>query len=307
MKHSLKITLILLSMFFIAQVIGIIVVNNYSPQIRTETISNGTIVNITSYDLPYGFEPPKGMSASGNLLSFIFAFTIALIILFSLMKFKIDIILRCWFFLVIVLALGITLNSFIKNLEYSSIISVLIALPLAYFKIFRRNIIIHNATELLIYPGLAAIFVPLLTIPTAIILFIVFSLYDMYAVWHAKFMQKMAKYQINNLKIFSGFFIPYLSRKERELMNKLKSSKSNKDKKIKVSVAILGGGDVVFPIMLSGVVLNSLGFLPAFLIAIGATFSLAFLFYMSKKGKFYPALPFIGIGCLLGLIIGYFI
>jgi hypothetical protein len=87
-----------------------------------------------------------------------------------------------------------------------------------------------------------------------------------------------------------------------------KARKANiKNKKIKVSVAILGGGDVIFPIILAGVVLNVFGFLSASIISIGATLALSILFYYSEKGKFYPAMPFISAGCLIALGIVYLI
>jgi len=189
-----------------------------------------------------------------------------------------------------------------KSVNYSTLVALAFALPLTYLKIFKRNIFLHNFTELLIYPGIAVIFVPLLNIWTVVLLFILISLYDMYAVWHAGFMQKMAKYQINKLKVFSGFFIPYLNKTQKQTL-----SKSKKSKKMKVSVAILGGGDVVFPIILAGVVLRQIGFLPAIIISLGATAALAFLFRISKKGKFYPAMPFITSGCFLALGIAYLI
>lgn len=87
----------------------------------------------------------------------------------------------------------------------------------------------------------------------------------------------------------------------------MKSMKIKKNKKIKLHVAMLGGGDVVFPMILSGVILNSIGLVPALIIAIGATVGLASLFYISEKGKFYPAMPFISAGCLLALGIIYLI
>ena len=193
--------------------------------------------------------------------------------------------------------------------RYSSSIALLIALPLAYLKVFKRNILVHNITELFIYPGIAAIFVPLLNIWTIIILLIIISLYDMWAVWHSGVMQKMAKYQIKTLKIFSGFFIPYLGKKERELVNQAKLSKSSKlkNKNIKVNLAILGGGDIIFPMILSGVVLRTLDWQHALLIPFGALLGLAYLFYSSEKGKFYPAMPFITIGCFIALAIVYLI
>ena len=105
-------------------------------------------------------------------------------------KFKVEFILKLWFFIVIVLALGISINSFFPASKYIPIIALAIALPFALIKIFNRNILVHNATELFIYPGIAAIFVPLLNIWTMILLLILISVYDMWAVWKSKIMQK---------------------------------------------------------------------------------------------------------------------
>lgn len=311
MKHTLKVTALILVMFFITQLIGIAVINAYSPSIeQVVDEETGEIKNVTVYNLPYGTEPPQNVEPKLTLISFIFALIFAVIILLLLMKYKSELILRLWFFFVVSLALGITLNAAIFKIPslyyYSSIIALVLAIPLAFLKIFKRHILIHNLTELLIYPGIAAIFVPLLNVWTVVLLLILISLYDMYAVWHAGFMQKMAKYQISTLKVFSGFFVPYLGKKQRDKLKKVKSKKALA-KKIKVNVAILGGGDIVFPIILSGVVLRQIGLLGAIIISIGATLSLAGLFYISKKGKFYPAMPFISTGCLIALGIAYII
>lgn len=306
MKHSFKITLILLGMFFLAQLIGIAVLEAYRPEIKQVQDAQGNIINITSYNLPYGMEPPQNNNPKINLATILISLVIAITLMFFLMKFDATIILRYWFFLVITIALGITINSIIFKINYASLIALFLALPLAYIKVFKRNIFIHNTTELLIYPGIATIFVPLLSVWTIIILLILISIYDIYAVWHVGIMQKMAKYQINTLKIFSGFFIPYVSKKERELLEKLKRNSKDK-KKIKVNIAILGGGDIVFPIMVAGVVLRSLGLIPALIIALGATFALGLLFYFSEKGKFYPAMPFISAGCFVALAVAYII
>jgi len=76
---------------------------------------------------------------------------------------------------------------------------------------------------------------------------------------------------------------------------------------MKVNIALLGGGDVVFPIILAGVVLHTWGLIPALIISIGATIALGLLFYYSEKGKFYPAMPFISAGCFIALGIAYLI
>ena len=301
MKHSFKIISLLLCMFFITQLIGLAVVGKYSPEIKQVVDADGNVISKTVYNLPYGMDPPEGVTPASTLVSIIIAIAVAVIVMLILMRYKSEFFLRLWFFVVVTLALGITINAFLRSVPYSSLIALLIALPLAALKLFRRNIIVHNLTELFIYPGIAAIFVPLLNIWTAVLLLILISIYDMYAVWHAGFMQKMAQYQIKKLKFFTGLFVPYMSKKEKDNLEKMKKDKKNKGKGLKVSVAILGGGDIVFPIILAGIVLNSLGIIQALLISFGATLALAFLFYISKKGKFYPAMPFISTGCLLAL------
>jgi presenilin-like A22 family membrane protease len=305
MKASLKVVSLLLIMFFATQLIGIAVIGTYSPQ----TISveqNGTLTNLTVYNLPSWVAPPQEVDKEVSLTYIIAAILIGVILMLLLMKLKAEIFLRIWFFVVITIALGITINALILGVRYSEIISLILAIPFAAIKVFRRNLIIHNLTELMIYPGLAAVFVPLLNIWTIIILLIFISFYDIYAVWHAGFMQKMAKYQMEKVKVFAGFFVPNLGRKERELIKSARKSKY-KNRKVKINVAILGGGDVVFPIILAGVVFNLLGLIPALIVSLGATLGLSYLFYISERGKFYPAMPFITGGCFASLALIYLI
>jgi presenilin-like A22 family membrane protease len=197
--------------------------------------------------------------------------------------------------------LAISINSVLDFLKYSAIFSIIIALPFAIIKVFNRNILIHNTTEFFIYPGVAAVFVPMLNQMTLIFLLVIISIYDMWAVWKSGIMQKMAKYQIKNVKVFSGFFIPYLSKKELE---KLKKSK-DKNKNVKANVAILGGGDIIFPIIAAGVMLKTMGIYPALLVIAGATLGLGYLMLMGEKKKFYPAMPFISTGILIGMILSW--
>jgi presenilin-like A22 family membrane protease len=280
MKHTLKVTAIILAMFVITQFIGLYVVDHYLAE---------------ENELPLGLETPEiekesdyGWFFSGIVIAFI----IAILLLFFLMKFRIEFVLKLWFFVVVVVSLVISFNAIIPPFKQLLIASILLALPLAFIKIYKTSFLIHNATELLIYPGIAAVFVPLLNIWTIIGLLILISAYDMWAVWHSGFMQKMAKYQINRLKIFSGFFVPYVSKQVRK-------------KRIKVNVAILGGGDVIFPIIAAGVMLKTLGLASAFLVLAGATLGLAYLFFAAEKRKFYPAMPFITAGIFVGMGISY--
>lgn len=297
MKHTGAITLLLLAMFFVTQLLGLFVVSQYLPQDQA---------------LPYGMEPPEDVepqSAPELVISFAIAFALVVVLMLVLTKYHAETFLRIWFFAVVTLAIGITLNSFLFKIPYASIVAIAISIPLAFYKIFRRNLLVHNITELFVYPGIASIFVVMLASWTSspltaiIVILILISIYDMYAVWHAGFMQKMAKYQIQKLKLFTGFFVPYIGKNEKKIIAKAAKTKSKKEasRKVKVGVAILGGGDVVFPIILSGIVLIQIGLVSALMVSVGATAALALLFYLSEKGKFYPAMPFITTGCFVAL------
>ncbi len=294
MKHNPKITAILLVMFILTQFIGLYVINHYIQEDK---------------NLPYGLETPKPETQADFYRIFpqiVMAFIIAITLLFLLTKFRVEFVLKAWFFLVVVIALGISFNSFLPEFSYVWLVSLVIALPLAIAKIYGRDILVHNFTELLIYPGIAAVFVPILNVITIIIFLLLISVYDIWAVWHSGIMQKMAKYQIDKLRIFSGFFIPYVSKKVRMKLKKMKKSQLKK-KKVRVSIAVLGGGDVIFPIITAGVMLKTLGPISALLVIAGATLGLVYLFFFAEKKKFYPAMPFITAGIFVGMLVSYLV
>jgi len=311
MKHPLKLTLLLITMFLISQLIGIAVIHNYSPQIKQITISSDNqtninqTINVSVYNLPYGMNPPQEATPNSSLISIMIAIAIGVVLIIGLMKIKAEMFIRLWFFAIITIALGITINSFIQNIPYSALIALIISLPLSIIKVFKRNILVHNLTELLIYPGIAAIIVPLLNVNVSVLLLIFISVYDVYAVWHAGFMQKMAKYQMNQVKVFGGLLVPYIRKGDRAILEKAREKSKKLLKKVKVSMAILGGGDIAWTMIFAGVVFSSLGLIPALITVIGTTLSLSALFYFSEKGRFYPAMPFLTAGCFISLGLVY--
>jgi len=340
MKHNIKVTAILIAMFVITQLIGLFVIYVYNNE-----------NNVLPYGMQ---PPPEIQNSEENMCSslptytqvfsclfkdfswtLVFSFIIAIAVLMFLTRFKFDNFLKLWFFAVIILALGLSLKALvlfkfkdiiiINKIPILSVlipelslfsfgIFLLISLPLAYIKIFKRNILVHNITELLVYPGIAAVLVPVLNVFGIVLFLLLISLYDIWAVWHSQFMQNMAKYQINTLRIFTGFFIPYADAKEKLKIENIKEKFKNKSEKfldekfkkakIKVHLAILGGGDIVFPIITAGVFYKIYhSFIPPLIIMFFATLALLYLFVFAQKGKFYPAMPFLSIGMYIGMIL----
>ncbi len=178
--------------------------------------------------------------------------------------------------------------------------SLILALPFVLLKILRPSVIIHNLTEVFIYAGLSLVFVNVLSPITIVAILVLISFYDMWAVWYSGIMQKMAKFQMKEMRIFNGFLIPYLTKEMRE---KIEKAKQNKKKiKMKVPVALLGGGDIAFTMIPAGVFLKAFGWIPALFIVAGALVGLTYLLFNSEKKRFYPAMPFITLGIFLGIL-----
>ena len=324
-KHKLSITIILLSIFLLTQFIGLFVVNAYTPITITDS-ETGELTISPDNNLPFGLQTPE--DEQPTFYNLIFAFAIAFAVIFILMKYKWKTVIRVWFFIVTILALGISLYAFLKyttlanytTLAIIAIVAIAIAIPLAFLKIFRTNVYTHNLTELLIYPGIAAVFVPILVKPAAttfigkiwpiVALLILISIYDAWAVWKSGLMQKMAKFQMEELKIFGGLLIPSTSKKIKAQIKKIKQKYKGKKipaklkkKKFKVSLAILGGGDIIFPIITAGVFLRTFGLIPALFVIAGAFIALTYLFTITKKGKAYPAMPYITAGIFIAIVL----
>ena len=275
MKHTIKVTSIVLLMFLLAQLIGLVIVKQYLPR---ET-------------LPFNIEKPQ-LEEQTSFIPLFITIIIATLLALILIRFSAMRLWKLWFFLSVLFTLVIAFAAFIPQA-----IALILALILALWKVLRPNIYIHNLTELFIYGGLAAIFVPVLSIFSVSILMILIAIYDMIAVWKTKHMIKLAKFQASS-KTFAGLLMPYSLKKPK--------SKKGVSKKIIVPVrtAILGGGDIGFPLLFAGVILKiSNSFLNAFIISIFAALALMFLFIIAEKKKFYPAMPFIAVGCFIGYLV----
>ena len=126
----------------------------------------------------------------------------------------------------------------------------------------------------------------------------------------------MAKFQ-TQAKMFAGLLIPYRIkgakagiRHGKIAAEASKAPKAVKTEKIKVKSAILGGGDIGFPLLFAGVVMKGLmlknpvfiGFLKTLIIPLFVSITLLLLLIKSKEDRYYPAMPFLSIGCLLGYL-----
>ncbi len=278
MKHSIIVACFLVLLFAATQVIGLYITKEYIDVAASK--EKGEIVwkalpSIAGVEI----ERPD-VEPQFSIWYILGATLIGTILILLIIRWGKVLLWKLWFYFAIVLCLQIAIAAFLPALA-----SLIAALGLGWFKVFKPNLYIHNLTELFVYGGLAVIFVPILNVFYAFLLLLALSIYDMYAVWKSKHMIKMAKFQTKS-GIFAGLLLPYAI--------------PGKGAKKKVRTAVLGGGDLGFPLIFAGTVLKSTGFADALYIAAGATAALGVLLWLGQKDKFYPAMPFLTVGCAIG-------
>ena len=161
-------------------------------------------------------------------------------------------------------------------------------MALLYFSLLRHwlrsvTVRINNVVMMAMISGLSAVIAVNLDTPMALVFLVAIAVYDAIAVWKLKSMQKMA------LSLIDGGIIPGIAVPKREPMEV---------EGHKIDVALLGFGDLLVIVVVGGALLREgWGFLPV----IGMFGAVIWLFIFSEKGKFYPAVPYIGAGCLIGM------
>lgn len=285
MKHRLDITILLLIIFLLAQFIGIAILYKYIDPVKTSETGK-----MEFKELPIGERPQMNENYSFFPIMIIVLIGTALMLI--LIKYRLAWVWKLWFLLAIFLTLTISFGAFI-SLRIALFLSLLFSL----WRTFWPNFLVQNFTEVFIYGGLAAIFVPVFNIWSIIILLVLISAYDAYAVWKSKHMITLAKSQAKS-KVFAGLLIPYTWKKKgAEKGKEMSATERSKFGRI----ALLGGGDIAFPLLFAGVILKEMGLWQALIIPFFALVGLALLLFFSKEKKFYPAMPFISAGCFLGL------
>lgn len=295
MKHSPRIVLWLIVLFLAAQYVGLYVVNQYVDYPATLATGNFTVA-----DLPdvAGQEIARpDIEEEVSPLYIVGAIIVGTILLLLIIKWGKAILWKLWFFFAVALCLHFAAYAFLKGTPYASLTSLGLAVAFGAWKIWRPNVVVQNLTELFLYGGLAAIFFSVVNIWAMLVILVLISLYDAYAVWKSKHMVKLAKFQSAS-GVFAGLFIPYSMGKT---MTPAKGTTSG------VRTAVLGGGDIGFPLLFAASVLKEYALAGqawlALLIPPFAALALFGLLVFGKQDRFYPAMPFISAGCLVGLVV----
>lgn len=347
MKHTVKITALLIALFVISQVVGLVLLNKEAT-IKTDENTGKIIVNYE--DTVIGPRPET--KGAESLVYILIAIGIGTVLMMLLIKHKVTKLWKLWFFVAVWLTVSISFGVFL-----APTIALIASFIVSLLKVWKKNPIIHNISEIFMYAGIALLLVPIFNLFWVSLLLIIISVYDFIAVNKSKHMVSMAQFQSKE-NLFAGLHIKYgidktdlkplennVQENENDRQHNISQSKQKKAKEATASIkssaplktvgqkrqiidnstsettttksAILGGGDIAFPMIFSGVVMNHLitvlgyskfsSLILCFIITITSGSGLLWLFYKAEKEKFYPAMPPITVGCFLGLGIIYLI
>ena len=302
MKYEPKITIIIASFFFIAQLVGIAILYHDIRVVQTVIPSGEVVQGIEHPETVMGERPQLYGFEAVFFVMVSVAIGTGLILL--LVKFRIWKAWKLLFFIAVFSSISIALGVFIDPY-----IAIAIAFILAVLKIFRPDPLTHNLSEVFMYAGIVVLFTPLFDVFWMALLLIIISIYDYVAVYRTKHMVTMAK-GLMETKLFAGFFLPLGNKSKQK--PKIKTNHEQTQAVVKKSnIAVIGGGDIAFPMLFAGVVLEYLittlqiaketALIKIFPIPIFATLALIFLLMKGKKGQFYPAMPFLTAGVFAGL------
>ncbi len=207
-------------------------------------------------------------------------------------------------FLILIIYMVFVVSSIISDIvsvnliEYYLII-VFITGFFAYMLIFKNEWYITDAAGFIMIAGAASILGILLKTYIALVLLIVFAVYDYISVYKTKHMITLAKAAVNN-EYPLLFLLP--SNRNLKMKNVTFENRGEND------IIMLGFGDMAIPelFIVSASIYNiNHIILFASLTIIGAIAALIFLFHFNNKPA--PGLPYINTGVIIGFLIALLI
>ena len=184
---------------------------------------------------------------------------------------------------------------FFFGLWLPDILNFSIVAVLIFLLIKKPSLIVHNLAVVFAISGVGAGLGLSFTPEMVILLLLIFSIYDFIAVYKTKHMVKMAKAMVAHRAIL-GIIVP---QKISDLQSQIKAVK------IGGKFLILGGGDIVFPLIFT-VSLIPQGILNSLIVAGFSLIGLlaGFLIFISKKTRSpMPALPPIALLTIVGYLL----
>ncbi len=219
-------------------------------------------VHYFSNEFPYGIEAPKG----GNIAPVYFFGLILVATAIFLLALKLNLrrVLLAWIFLAYVISMALTLS-----VVFGELPAILIAITLLILFYKERDEIVRQIVTILLFPGLASLFVPMFNIRTFWLVLAFVSIYDVVSVFWTKHMVTLVRSH-ESLGIIPGIVL--------------------KEKREK---AVLGGGDIILPLIYSIILIRDFSLYISLTSVLLSSLAVVTILLLGKRKQPYPAVPVI--------------
>jgi presenilin-like A22 family membrane protease len=279
---NVKTAFAIVVMFLVAQLLGLYVGTQY--------------LGLIEYgEVPPVFENPESLGNPLILFVYMMVSTVGILLLVKFWKPSI----RGLEAFVVFFSSWITFDFlFPVAIGYFSL-GLFLAILLTLWKFFRPTILSQNVAAVVSGAGVGAVLGASFGIVPSLLFLVILCIYDFVSVFITKHMVILAKALTKTPTAFT-IASPHKFKKATFV--------GIKGRKKKVHVFQLGVGDIVIPLMFSISLLRNFPALNSLFTIAGSTIALLLLIYfMSKKPRPLPALPFISMGTLSGFIISMLI
>lgn len=216
---------------------------------------------------------------------------IATALMLLLVRYGLKKLLRLWFDTSMLMTGFIYLSVF-----FSGALALGMAVAGAVLRRHVPSLWTRNGIDGLSFAGAGLLFGLLVDLRTAVLLILIIGIYDVVAVYLTEHMVQLATASME-----SGAFAGLMYPKDGDTATTTTTPSKGDESSGGAEVGIIGGGDIVIPLMLAVAATNALGVVAGLGVAAGATLGLVLLFEKSSEESFYPAIPAVGGGGLLGL------
>jgi presenilin-like A22 family membrane protease len=287
----MKTAFLLIAIFLMTQLLGLYVGNAYMESIN-QAIKSGELEKRP--EIIPGVNP-ESIEISFYLFGYIIFTTIIILIIIKFRKSFIRVLEA----LVVFIASWFTFELLIPYEIWYLSLGFFLAIILTAWKVLRPSILNQNIAAIISGAGVGALLGGSLGIVPSLVFILILSAYDFVSVFITKHMVHMAKALTERPTAFT-IAAPHKFKKLTYV--------GIKGAKKRFHIFQLGVGDMVIPLMFSISILSKFTILNSLFSIIGSTIALFLMIYfMSKKPRPLPALPFITAGTLAGFLISLLI
>lgn len=230
--------------------------------------------------------PMSGLYLFGIILA-------ATVLMLLLYRYSLGFILKGWFYLAIFFTLLIFFATFLPP-------GAALGAAVAGFIVRKLtpDIWTRNLVDAMSYAGVGAFFGTMIGVVPAGIFLLLVALYDLFAVNVSEHMVDLVE-QGMDTDTFMGLMYP----KEGNAVPAGDVSDVDQEDLEQVQVGIVGGGDVVIPMIFAVSLMKQFSPIASSFASIGAGLGLAILLKKAREGTYYPAIPAVGGGAVVGLVV----